>query len=73
MEWRAIESAPRDGTHVLLLVDEYSIEGWWVVREDYYGNDRSAWQPATLDWHGCGCCQGSEPEPTHWMPLPKAP
>lgn len=31
------------------------------------------WDPVTLDIHGCGCCAGEHPIPSHWMPLPKPP
>lgn len=70
-EWRPIETAPKDGTPVLLYVKEYSstvtIEGWWQGGLD--GNWACVW----LDVHGCGCCSGSDPNPTHWMPLPPPP
>lgn len=34
---------------------------------------RIEWDPYWLPVFGCGCCGGSDPEPTHWMPLPEPP
>jgi hypothetical protein len=73
MEWRTIESAPKDGTHVLLLADGLAIEGWWQAYKTFFGEEKSRWEPATLNCHGCGCCAGGDPKPTHWMPLPVKP
>lgn len=63
-EWRKIETAPKDGTPVIVLVDGVAIEG----RHREYG-----WSYAALNSHGCGCCADGDPDPTHWMPLPAPP
>jgi len=58
--WYDIESAPRDGTDILVY-DGYN---QWVV---YW--DRS-------DWFVCyeeSLREGSEDSPTHWQPLPEEP
>lgn len=60
--WLPIESAPKDGTHFLAFQrggnpDHY--ECWW--HEDW---PRSSYWTDVAD---------SEPEPTHWRPLPNPP
>jgi hypothetical protein len=63
-EWMDIETAPRDGTAVLLFgcrqicvarYVEHDIE-WWHVDDNKFG-----------PWPLRG------PAPTHWMPLPPPP
>jgi hypothetical protein len=68
-EWKTIDSAPRDGTHVLLFVEQKTIEGWWFEGDPF----DSEWQVVGLSSHGCGCCSYPNKPPTHWMPLPKGP
>lgn len=70
-EWQPIESAPKDGTHVILLVDDVAIEGWYGPRWD--GDTNPAWSYVRLSSHGCGCCGSDDGEPTAWIPLPGAP
>jgi hypothetical protein len=64
--WMAIETAPRDGTQVLV--------GVWVV--GYYNGSERRWSCWTIGVQGSGGfgCDGEwGDEPTHWMPLPPAP
>lgn len=68
-EWQPIETAPKDGTQVLLYeVDEDGLEIIFVGEyqssrdEDCYG---SKWTCTEYD--------AFNHYPTHWMPLPKAP
>ena len=66
--WSTIETAPRDGTAVLLY---YTSDG--IV----YGT----YDPATADWWSINVSNDefisryaeSCEEPTHWMPLPNPP
>jgi hypothetical protein len=74
--WRPIETAPRDGSVILV----------WDTAPYWYGADRSV-GPAVAAWHknervwavvgdggvlfsDYGACDCS---PTHWMPLPEPP
>lgn len=65
-EWQSIETAPRDGTRILLVHGSYIwLDTWW--KGDGTNSDWSsivAWKQAT----------GKTPDaPTHWMPLPTPP
>ncbi len=64
MNWEPIETAPKDGTHILLYIEGIVIEG-------FYNN--GGWQGGSLSEHGCGCCGSPNDDPTHWMPLPDKP
>lgn len=66
MKWRPIESAPKDGTPIMLLIDDVAIEGSWYAPQ--YGKPR--WYPEALCSHGCGCCGSEDGPATHWCPLP---
>lgn len=62
-EWQPIETAPKDGTTILLWEGESGTECWVV--------------PVTGSWD-CGewtlTCHGfSTLAPSHWMPLPDRP
>ena len=66
--WQPIETAPKDGTKLLLVWREKSprslpfvIEGQWHVARD---GDEFWWSPSPMRW---------AVEPTHWMPLPDLP
>lgn len=74
-DWQPIETAPKDGTHILAFMEGAVIEAWW---EDMsYGEpDRAGmgeWECPRLSSHGCGCCCSTNDWPTHWMPLPTPP
>jgi len=63
ISWLPIETAPRDGTSVLLYDSEEGIGvGHWVEGDDEFGVDRF-WVAFTTT------CSS----PTHWMPLPEPP
>jgi hypothetical protein len=77
--WQPIETAPKDGTPILLSNGTDVEQGWWMHEEGgitehrdmdgrYTGQTESdgfiGW------WDVSGCMQ---PEPTHWMPLPDPP
>jgi hypothetical protein len=55
-EWLPIETAPKDGTHVIGLTQFGAREIWW--HQDSYEGEF---------WQDEG---DSEPEPTHWVPMP---
>jgi len=63
MEWQSIETAPKDGTSILVAV--YEENG------TYWGEDIVAWN-AAIGWDSAGY-DWSDNQITHWMPLPTPP
>ena len=75
MTWQPIETAPKDGTHVILWIEGSAIEGQWdsQTRNDGTSYGPGTWEVLILPSHGCGCCSNENDPPTHWMPLPTPP
>ena len=71
MEWKLIETAPLDGTWVLLTGGR--IEYGWCEKDKptivVAQRSGECWQFAWYD----GGYYGEYELPTHWMPLPEAP
>jgi hypothetical protein len=63
-EWQPIETAPKDGTWVAVVVDD--------CRPDVARYDQGRWETIAdaLDWQKYG---HDEWPLTHWMPLPEPP
>jgi hypothetical protein len=68
-EWQPIETAPRDGTSVLLFDGEIH-EGFWdeVDFNEFSGTPVMSWNYGNLSW-----IDDTNFWPTHWMPLPSPP
>lgn len=65
-KWQPIETAPKDGTDIILARPEdddcwYAIAQWWVAGWAFMSG-RVGDMPALIGF-----------EPTHWMPLPSPP
>lgn len=75
MEWEPIETAPKDGTHILLFMEDEVIEGWFDLKLSVDGKPYAEpeWAVVSMPSHGCGCCAERNCDPTHWMPLPPLP
>lgn len=73
--WKAIESAPKDGGDIVLLIGGIAIQGSWdnETRADGYVYGDGKWCVESLPSHGCGCCSAENDPPTHWQPLPEPP
>ncbi len=69
MEWQPIETAPRDGSSVLLFDGERVSYGGWIDVEAQ-GCEESE---ADLISEGWWSVDLRENAPTHWMPLPDPP
>lgn len=86
--WRTIDSAPKDGTHVILGNSEtddkpaYAAVGWWKEAEadgpDCMGSDAGFVDfefNTYMPSRSCGAPshQYRGSQPTHWRPLPPPP
>lgn len=74
--WQPIETAPRDGTIVLLsnLTDGYVEFGWFVApceMDDSLEDDEPDW--FTKEGEYLGSVGKSDTAPTHYKPLPAPP
>jgi hypothetical protein len=73
MSWQPIDTAPKDGTYVLLFIPQFGRCHIW--RGNYIVSE--TFTHGTLDYRFEGwnidIVYGDRPEPTHWMPLPAGP
>ncbi len=78
-EWMPIESAPRDGTCILLA---FVCAGEWDVlpgaMKEFVGLRRRGWVVATMDNDYLNGGDGMRfrdfaADPAYWMPLPEPP
>lgn len=61
-DWQPIDTAPKDGTPILVWNAGYvAVMCWWERCWEYANGIQRYWPRA------------DEREPTHWMPLPDAP
>lgn len=77
-QWEPIETAPKDGTEIILGKDIATV---WIVRNGRWVNPDAWVPPDEEDVGGWWCYRNSVVqeilegifEPTHWMPLPNPP
>lgn len=84
-EWQPIETAPRDGTEVILAITGGGHKSHWVHVGWWNAGDSFPWRFIdSFDLTPTGCCNledddripvngAREESVTHWMPLPAAP
>jgi hypothetical protein len=69
MEWEVIETAPKDGTAILVYIpsvhetERYTTVSWDTLRSRWL-LCQTGWYADDYSVHG---------EPSHWMPLPEPP
>lgn len=62
VQWQPIQIAPKD-RDILLKNHEGIFQGQW-------DEETKTFDPLFMEYHGCGCCLGEDPQPTQWMELP---
>lgn len=68
-EWQDIETAPKDGTPIML-----AIAGTKIGRFPYIGTGRWTVEgPHYVGWDGSALGIARILAPTHWMPIPPPP
>lgn len=84
-EWRDMESAPRDGTEIILLTTTGVVSAWFdpprIVHDYFDGDDTEGCQWVCYDdkfteiveWFGENDYGDGSAGIRGWMPLPKAP
>ena len=84
MKWQPIETAPMDGTPVLVFGDDlnYPCEAYWEPRSctmnilvGWYSHEsmRQGWLCHDGSPDAYGSMDPTQINPTHWMPLPEPP
>lgn len=72
MNWQPIETAPKDGTYIIVWPPTYkgvcSCARWYD--DAYAKKPRPYWR--RIDTHGSVLLSRENP-PTHWMPIPNGP
>lgn len=80
-EWQPIETAPRDGSAVWLLIDGQAYLGFcqpadwlsdsdtWFAKASYVRRHRTA----NITTDDIVSCYGYDVKPTHWQSLPAPP
>lgn len=73
--WQPIETAPKDGTEMLIAVNgSVDIGNWQEEKPDSTESGVVVDPGLPAGWYGyLGLCPWDKPQPTHWMPLPAPP
>lgn len=77
--WQPIETAPKDGTKILLAVPPNERWDAFIFKTVLYNASvgEGLWYNEEWRWanDSCECCWGRiyPTPPTHWMPLPEPP
>lgn len=71
-EWKPIDTAPKDGTPVLVVLPAYrpEIDDRMMLTAVYFGQ-KWGWETTVKNDNGDPI--PVEDKPTHWMPLPEPP
>jgi len=71
MEWQPIESAPKDGTQVIIALNGIALVSHYdCVERIRNGKTEFKYEAWSLPLH---LALERDASPTHWMPIPKVP
>jgi hypothetical protein len=70
VDWQPIETAPKDGTRILLWDTDEAVVAKW---DDISMGGAKGWQIAVVKLIGDVNYYEATFNPTHWMPLPEPP
>jgi hypothetical protein len=75
MNWQLIETAPKDGTTLILATNEGSFVGSWYecAFKEYRDEDGFYVGQQDAEEYWMSHETGDSTDPTHWMPLPPPP
>lgn len=73
MEWQPIETAPKDGSVILVYRDDQGVFTAHYVEEDAHLSNAMNPPEGDYYWFSTGGDDLTNEMPTHWMPLPPAP
>lgn len=81
MEWQPIDTAPKDGSQILVTDGRYCRIASWAEEIDVFDwvldllVRRPAWVLFECDdpFYTLALVEDEEDSPTHWMPLPSLP
>jgi hypothetical protein len=73
MQWQPIETAPKDGTTVLVYCA--ADDGFNIIEARWHEFHRWKGEPNSCGWDVCPfeADRSTEVFPSHWMPLPQPP
>jgi len=71
-DWQPIDTAPKDGSSVLICVDGKVMEAYFHAGPESAYDDVIGWY-AIYAQPGDGFESGKGLDPSHWMHLPKQP
>lgn len=71
-EWQPIETAPKDGTKILLTPGEVETVTIGSFERPHLVGE-TGWRSIERDSDAWGCTYRMDIKPTHWMPIPDPP
>lgn len=68
--WRPIETAPKDGTNLIVFTGIVQLAAW--RKDDNMTEEPAQWLADAIDWNSRGWAS-QKLKPTHWRELPAPP